>query len=190
MGNFLYGGKRPTSITYQGKQVQTVKYNGVVVWDYSPAQQEDFIHIARTDGGDIGNMGSATGGTKEFTPNSQYSVVHVCWKKIDKNGVASAISYRKDLFIKIKKESPLEVIMQSYVRSTPNGEYFNVVSTLVDKKTNKNVSCSVEGDYWRTNGGSDHSSVGLKLTIDCSREIEKHDFTDSTSDHEHLDWSN
>lgn len=32
MGNFLYGGKRPTSITYQGKDVQTLKYNGVVVW--------------------------------------------------------------------------------------------------------------------------------------------------------------
>ena len=32
MGNFLYGGKRPTNITYQGKDVQTLKYNGVVVW--------------------------------------------------------------------------------------------------------------------------------------------------------------
>ena len=32
MGNFLYGGKRPTNITYQGKDVQTVKYNGIIVW--------------------------------------------------------------------------------------------------------------------------------------------------------------
>ena len=32
MGNFLYGGKRPTRIIYQGKEVQTLKFNGVVVW--------------------------------------------------------------------------------------------------------------------------------------------------------------
>ena len=41
MGNFLYGGKRPTSITYQGKDVQTLKYNGVVVWQrYVPVPAE------------------------------------------------------------------------------------------------------------------------------------------------------
>lgn len=32
MGSFLYDGKRPTSITYQGEQVQTLQYNGVTVW--------------------------------------------------------------------------------------------------------------------------------------------------------------
>lgn len=190
MGNLLYGGKRPNSITYQGKQVQTVKYNGVTVWNYSPAQHEDFICIARTDGGDIGNMGASTGGTKDFIPNSQYSVVRIGWKKIEHDGTISAISYKKNQFIKIKKESPLMVVMSPHVRSTPHDKCFEIVSTLVDKKTNKNISCSVEGDYWNHNGGSNNSSVGLKLTIECSREIENHDFTDSTSDHEHLDWSN
>ena len=32
MGNFLYGGKKPASIKYNGVAVQVVKYNGVVVW--------------------------------------------------------------------------------------------------------------------------------------------------------------
>lgn len=32
MGNFLYGGKKPASIKYNGVSVQVLKYNGVVVW--------------------------------------------------------------------------------------------------------------------------------------------------------------
>lgn len=32
MENFLYGGKKPASIKYNGVAVQVVKYNGVVVW--------------------------------------------------------------------------------------------------------------------------------------------------------------
>ncbi|MGN8831181.1 hypothetical protein ACTQV0_12805 [Selenomonas montiformis] len=32
MGNFLYGGKKPASIKYNGASVQVLKYNGVVVW--------------------------------------------------------------------------------------------------------------------------------------------------------------
>lgn len=32
MGNFLYGGKKPASIKYNGVAVQVLKYNGVVVW--------------------------------------------------------------------------------------------------------------------------------------------------------------
>jgi hypothetical protein len=189
MGNFLYGGKRPTSITYQGKDVQTLKYNGVTVWEKLLPQQEEFVHIARTDGGDIGNMGSATGGEKYFTPNSQYTVLHACWRKIDRNGATLAIIYRKDLFIKIKKGLPLRIFMQSRVVSSPSDTCFLIKSILENKETKQNIHVDVTGDAWRPNGGSRHSSVGLMLTLNCSREIENHNFNDSTSNHEHLDWT-
>jgi hypothetical protein len=32
MGNLLFGGVRPSNILYNGKEVQTVKLDGVVVW--------------------------------------------------------------------------------------------------------------------------------------------------------------
>ena len=41
MGNLLFGGVRPSNILYNGKEVQTVKLDGVVVWQrYVPVPAE------------------------------------------------------------------------------------------------------------------------------------------------------
>ena len=46
MGNLLFGGVRPSNILYNGKEVQTVKLDGVVVWQRYVPLAEGSIKVS------------------------------------------------------------------------------------------------------------------------------------------------
>lgn len=162
MGNFLYGGKRPTSITYQGKDVQTLKYNGVTVW-------EKFVLEPVTKTFSWGDMGHKT---EDYTAPVGATVMRV---------KRSAYREKSIIYIKINQQQKFRLVMWGHVDGG-NGSYHHASSIKLFKQVNdynNTVESTADGSY----------SASSKMELSFSAEINKHNFSDDTSDHEHLDWT-
>lgn len=151
MGNFLYGGKRPTSITYQGKDVQTLKFNGVTVWENVPT-----------------NVTSYSATSSAFDNKEEEYVVPTGVNVIryyGEGGIDGKKTESKEMYIKVKAGQKIKVTLHTQFGVGLSGAP-RVAVTIYDKK-----------------------SVYATVKIYCSPEINKHNFSDSTSDHTHLDWT-
>ena len=166
MGNFLYGGKRPTNITYQGKDVQTLKYNGVTVW-------EKFVLEPVTKTFSWDDMGHKT---EDYTAPVGATVMRV---------KRSAYREKSIVYIKINQQHKFRLSFSG----TVNGSYYHESTIILYKSVDayNNPNLPNRDPVVSTVGGS--SYVSTKMELSFSEEINNHDFNDSTSDHEHLDWT-
>ena len=164
MGNFLYGGKRPTSITYQGKDVQTLKYNGVTVWEkfvLEPVTKT--FSWWSTSGSRTENYIAPVGATVMRVKYTNYRGKNVTY------------------YIKINQQHKFILRYEGTVHGG-NGSYYHVSSIMLcksDDDYNSPVQ-AMKGDY---------GSTSSKMELSFSKEINEHNFSDDTSDHEHLDWT-
>lgn len=157
MGIFLYGGKRPTNITYQGKDVQTLKYNGVTVW-------EKFVLAPVTKTFTWGDRGSKT---EDYIAPAGATVM--------------CVKHNLVTYIKINQQQKFRLRFFGAVNGG-NGNYYH---------TSKITLCKSVDDYdspvYSLDGGSGAASAKMELSF--SKEINEHNFSDSTNDHTHLDWT-
>lgn len=169
MGNFLYGGKRPTSITYQGKDVQTLKYTGVTVW-------EKFVLAPVTKTFTWSDRGSKT---EDYTAPVGATVMRV--KRNSYKG-------KNIVYIKINPQHKFRLSFSGTVNGG-NGSYYHESTIILYKSVDayNNPSLPNRDLVVSTVGGS--SYVETKMELSFSAEINKHNFSDDTSDHEHLDWT-
>lgn len=175
MGNFLYGGKRPTSITYQGKDVQTLKYNGVVVWSRLVAQAKTFV-------ADNTGTNGATRTEIYFAPAGASVVWIKSYKDIGNN---TATSPKGQVYSKIRDGQKFQIKTTTHVDGG-NGYYYHSVNMDI-------MAISANGDVVRPSinfsEGSNTQKVRVRVDFVFSPEVNEHDFNDSTSDHTHLDWT-
>ncbi len=168
MGNFLYGGKRPTNITYQGKDVQTLKYNGVTVW-------ERFAPVTKTfywsDSGEK---------TEDYIAPAGATVMRVKGTILDYDQSSSSLySKRFTYYIKINQQHKFMLRFGHTLVGFPHG----------------GVATSNQIELFKSADGNNSYVVSVAIDEKCemelsfSKEINEHDFSDSTSDHQHLDWT-
>lgn len=148
MGNFLYGGKRPTSITYQGKDVQTLKYNGVTVWQRYvpvPAGSQKVtasftvparVTVVKIEGISAENGGITTAYVK-VTPGKKYVVA--CGDQYDER------DYNDDI----------EVWWTGYRISIGKFSNMNMGGNYSDFEDEVTISWSEEINKHATNGSAD-----------------------------------
>lgn len=159
MGNFLYGGKRPTNITYQGKDVQILKYNGVTVW-------KRFAPVTKTF------YGGADGKTEYYIAPAGATVMRV--KSIYQGK-------HHTYYIKINPQHKLTVNFYYQYAGGTSGIHFEIIT--LSKSADEHHDVVVSG------ARSDDMSNPCEMELSFSKEINEHDFSDSTSDHQNLDWT-
>lgn len=166
MGNFLYGGKRPTSITYQGKDVQTLKFNGVTVWENVPT-----------------NVTSYSATSSAFDNKEEEYVVPTGVNVIryyGEGGIDGKKTESKEMYIKVKAGQKIKVTLHTQ---------YGVVYPQFVSKAEVQFGVGLSGAPRVAVTIYDKKSVYATVKIYCSPEINKHNFSDSTSDHQHLDWT-
>lgn len=167
MGNFLYGGKRPTSITYQGKDVQTLKYNGVTVWErFAPVTKTFYFSNPEEEK------------TEDYIAPAGATVMRVKYKYL--YNVVPDITYKyATCYIKINQQHKFLLRFYHSEVNAPHGGTFksSVIQLLKSADDNNNyvVAMTIDGK--------------CEMELSFSKEINEHDFSDSTSDHQHLDWT-
>lgn len=167
MGNFLYGGKRPTSITYQGKDVQTLKYNGVTVW-------EKFAPVTKT----FYFSNSEDEKTEDYIAPAGAKVMRAKYKYL--YNVVPDITYKfATRYIKINQQHKFMLRFYHSEVGAPHGGTFksSVIKLLKSADDNNNDVVAMTIDE------------KCEMELSFSKEINEHDFSDSTSDHQHLDWT-
>lgn len=162
MGNFLYGGKRPTSITYQGKDVQTLKFNGVTVWENVPT-----------------NVTSYSATSSAFDNKEEEYVVNVI-RYYGEGGIDGKKTESKEMYIKVKAGQKIKVTLHTQ---------YGVAYPQFVSKAEVQFGVGLSGAPIVAVTIYDKKSVYATVKIYCSPEINKHNFSDSTSDHQHLDWT-
>lgn len=170
MGNFLYGGKRPTSITYQGKDVQTLKYNGVVVWENVPT------NVTSYSADNSGYSGTGMQTNKEYVVPTGVNVI----RYYGEGGIDGKKTESKEMYIKVKAGQKIKV--------TSLVKYGTVYPQFVSE-AEVQFGVGLSGAPIVAMSRHDTKHVYATVNIYCSPEINKHNFNDSTSDHKHLDWT-
>lgn len=163
MGNFLYGGKRPTSIIYQGKDVQILKYNGVTVW-------ERFAPVTKTFYGRYVEDGDE-GKVKEYYITPAGATVMRVKHSYQGTPMTS--------YIKINQQQKLTVFFDYDYAGGNSGIHFEIIVLRpIDNFEHGPGATSVE-----------RSDRDCEMELSFSKEINEHNFSDNTSDHVHLDWT-
>lgn len=172
MGNFLYGGKRPTNITYQGKDVQILKYNGVTVW-------ERFAPVTKTfswgsQGEKIEYYIAPAGATVMCVKCQHLEPAPPPWYGFDSKHVK--------YYIKINQQHKFKLRLRQFLMgwNGPGGSAVDAHEIRLFKSADANDSIvySVEND-----------GTPCEMELSFSKEINEHDFSDNASDHQHLDWT-
>ena len=169
MGNFLYGGKRPTNITYQGKDVQILKYNGVTVCErFAPVTKTFYFSNSEEEK------------TEDYIAPAGATVMCVKYKylyNIVPNTIP-VIEYKSaTCYIKINQQHKFMLRFYHSNVNPPHGGIFksSVIQLLKSADDNNNDVVAMTIDE------------KCKMELSFSKEINEHDFSDNTSDHKHLD---
>lgn len=183
MGNFLYGGKRPTSIIYQGKDVQILKYNGVTVWSKLVTQAHN--RTATWKGRDDA--------LEEFKDMlSLPPGVDVCCVRFFRgDGSSHFENYPAEQYV-IKVKDPQFITFRFDNKIITNGRRYSISVNMTLYSERADHSMQTHDLSYTIYNKEDHigdPAFSMRVDIIFGPDWNEHNFSDNTSDHVHLDWT-
>ena len=183
MGNFLYGGKRPTNITYQEKDVQTLKYNGVTVWSKLVTQAHS--HTATWKGRDDA--------LEEFKDMLYLPPgVDVCCVRFFRGDVSNHFeNYPTEQYV-IKVKDPQFIVFRFDREIIKLDRLYSISVNMTLYSKRADHSMQAHDLSYTIYSKQDHLGdpvFSMRVDIIFGPYWNEHDFSDNTSDHKHLDWT-